>query len=212
MPEAEAVRMAQQGDASAFERLYRLHSPRVFALCLSMLKNRAEAEDLTQDTFLKVFRMIHTFRGGSAFATWLYRVTVNQVLMRLRKKTLAHTSLEEIMESNKETGATQWRLGGLDLRLNGLADRLTLERALDQLAPGYKAAFVLHDVHGYLHSEIGDLLGCSPGNSKSQLHKARVRLRELLRRRRQSPARKECQSSPRSPNGARAGSLLPSEV
>lgn len=212
LPEAEAVRLAQQGDASAFECLYRLHSRRVFALCLSMLKNRVEAEDVTQETFLKVFRKIHTFHGGSAFATWLYRVTVNQVLMRLRKKKVPHTSLEEIMESNEETSAIQQKLGGPDLRLNGSIDRVTLERALDQLPPGYKASFVLHDIQGFEHSEIGDILGCSSGNSKSQLHKARQRLRQLLRSRLRGVARRECASRPRSAGGARARSLVASQA
>jgi RNA polymerase sigma-70 factor (ECF subfamily) len=212
LSEAEAVRLAQQGDAAAFERLYRLHSRRVFALCLRILNNPAEAKHLTQETFLKVFRMIRTFRGGAAFATWLYRVTVNQVLMRMRKKTLSQASLEEIMESNEETGAVQAKLGGPDLRLAGLTDRLALERALDRLPPGFQATFVLHDVYGFQHREIGDILGCSFGNSKSQLHKARMRLRGLLRKGLRGAPRKQSPSSRRSPSLVRTPSFQPSQA
>lgn len=212
LPEVEAVRRAQRGDAAAFERLYRLHSRRVFGLCLHMVKNPVEAEDLTQETFLKVFRRIRTFRGGSTFATWLYRVTVNQVLMRLRKKTPAQISLEEITENHEESGAARRELGGPDLGLNGSMDRLALERAVAQLPPGYKASFVLYDIYGYEHHEIGDILGCSTGSSKSQLHKARMRLRELLRKGLRGAARKERRPSPRSAVGARARSLLSSQA
>src|SRR6202521_1143455 len=95
MTEAEAIRLAQQGDADAFERIYGLHSRRIYALCLRMVGNTAEAEDLTQEVFLQLFRKVGTFRGESAFSTWLHRLAVNVVLMRLRKKTLPETSLEE---------------------------------------------------------------------------------------------------------------------
>jgi RNA polymerase sigma-70 factor (ECF subfamily) len=119
MPEAEAIRLAREGNAAAFERLYRLHSRRVFTLCLRMLENSAEAEDLTQETFLTVFRRIQTFRGESEFSTWLHRVTVNVVLMHIRKKTVAQTSLDEITEGTEETRVPRLELGGPDLYLNG---------------------------------------------------------------------------------------------
>ena len=98
MPEAEAIRLAQQGDAAAFERLYRLHNRRVYSLCLRMVSNTAEAEDLTQEAFLQLFRKIATFRGESAFSTWLHRLAVNVVLMKLRKKSGNESSLEELTE------------------------------------------------------------------------------------------------------------------
>jgi RNA polymerase sigma-70 factor (ECF subfamily) len=182
MPEAEAIRLAREGNAAAFERLYRLHSRRVFTLCLRMLENSAEAEDLTQETFLTVFRRIQTFRSESGFSTWLHRVTVNVVLMHIRKKTVAETSLEEITEGAEETRARRPELGGPDLYLNGTIDRLTLQRAIDQLPPGFKAQFMLYDVEGYEHREIADMRGCSTGTSKSQLHRSRLRLRELLQK------------------------------
>lgn len=180
LPEAEAVRLAQQGDAAAFERLYRLHSRRVYSLCLRMVGNTAEAEDLTQEAFLQLFRKIATFRGESAFSTWLHRLAVNVVLMKLRKKSGTETSLEEVTEPDEESGGPRRDFGSPDLRLMGSIDRVHLQRAVDHLPPGYKAVFVLHDVQGYEHNEIAEIMDCSIGNSKSQLHKARMRLRELL--------------------------------
>ena len=181
LPESDAIRMAQQGNAAAFERLYQLHNRRVYSLCLRMVGNTAEAEDLTQEAFLQLFRKISTFRGESAFSTWLHRLAVNVVLMRLRKKSAVETSLEEVTEPDEESGGPRRDFGTLDLRLTGSIDRVNLQRAVEQLPPGYKAVFVLHDVQGYEHNEIAEIMSCSIGNSKSQLHKARMRLRELLR-------------------------------
>ncbi len=189
LPESEAIRLAQQGDATAFERIYRLHSRRVYALCLRMVGNTAEAEDLTQEAFLQLFRKIHTFRGESAFSTWLHRLAVNVVLMRLRKKSLPETSLEETTEPDEETGGPRKEVGGPDLLLTGSIDRVNLERAIEQLPPGYKSVFVLHDIQGYEHNEIAEIMGCSIGNSKSQLHKARMRLRDFLQETLRSEAR-----------------------
>ena len=180
MTEAEAIRLAQQGDAGAFELIYRLHSRRVYALCLRMVGNPAEAEDLTQDAFLQLFRKIATFRGESAFSTWLHRLAVNVVLMHLRKKGLPQVSLEETLEPSQEDGPRK-DIGARDLMLSGSVDRVTLERAIENLPPGYRLVFVLHDVEGYEHNEIAGMLECSIGNSKSQLHKARMKLRDLLK-------------------------------
>ena len=181
LTEAEAIRLAQQGNAEAFERIYRLHSRRVYALCLRMVGNSAEAEDLTQEAFLQLFRKIGTFRGESAFSTWLHRLAVNVVLMRLRKKTLVENSLEEMTEPDEESGTQRRDIGGPDIRLSGSVDRVNLERAAEQLPPGYRSVFVLHDIQGYEHNEIAAIMNCSIGNSKSQLHKARMRLRGFLR-------------------------------
>jgi len=180
MTEAEAIRLAQLGDAAAFERIYSLHSRRVYALCLRMVGNTAEAEDLTQDAFMQLFRKIGTFRGESAFSTWLHRLSVNVVLMKLRKKKLAETSIEETNDPDDESSGLRRELGAPDLLLTGSIDRVHLERAIEQLPPGYKQVFVLHDIQGFEHNEIAGLMNCSIGNSKSQLHKARMRLRELL--------------------------------
>jgi RNA polymerase sigma-70 factor, ECF subfamily len=180
--EAETVRLAQQGDAAAFERIYRSHSRRVYALCLRMAGNRTDAEDLTQDVFLQLFRKIGTFRGESAFSTWLYRMSVNIVLMRFRKKPKAETSLDAILNPDERSMGPAQEIGGLDLRLDGVIDRVTLQAAINKLPPGYRAMFILHDVQGYKHNEIARMFGCTSGNSKSQTHKARIQLRELLRK------------------------------
>jgi RNA polymerase sigma-70 factor, ECF subfamily len=191
VPESESIRLAQRGDAAAFERLYRLHSRRVYSLCLRMVGNTAEAEDLTQEAFLQLFRKISTFRGESAFSTWLHRLAVNVVLMKLRKKSGKETSLEQVTEPDEESGSPRRDFGAPDLKLSGSLDRVNLQRAVDQLPPGYKAVFVLHDVQGYEHNEIADIMGCSIGNSKSQLHKARMRLRDLLHEEIREKAREE---------------------
>jgi RNA polymerase sigma-70 factor (ECF subfamily) len=191
LPESEAIRLAQQGDATAFERIYRLHNRRVYSLCLRMVGNTAEAEDLTQDAFLQLFRKISTFRGESAFSTWLHRLAVNVVLMRLRKKSATEMSLEEVTEPDEESDGPRRDFGGPDLRLSGSVDRLNLQRAVEQLPPGYKTVFVLHDVQGYEHNEIATIMHCSIGNSKSQLHKARMRIRELLHENLRDKARAE---------------------
>ena len=179
---SETIRLAQQGDATAFEAIYRLHSGRVHALCLRMLHDPVEAEDLTQEAFMQLFRKIQTFRGESAFSTWLHRLTVNLVLMHLRRKKLMSTSLDEATGSDEEDGSHRNDIGGPDLSLTGLFDRFNLQTAINQLPVGHKLAFILHDVFGYEHSEIAEIRGCSEGNSKSQLHRARKRLQELLRR------------------------------
>lgn len=178
--EAEAIERAQAGDAGAFATLYSLHKRRVYSLCLRMLGNVAEAEDLTQEAFLQLYRKIGTFRGDSAFSTWLHRLAVNVVLMHLRKKGLPQVSLEETLEPSQEDGPRK-DIGARDLTLTGSIDRVTLERAVENLPPGYRLVFVLHDVEGYEHNEIAEMLDCSIGNSKSQLHKARMKLRDLLK-------------------------------
>ena len=178
--EAEAIEAAKNGDAEAFSKLYTLHKRRVYTLCLRMLGNVSEAEDMTQEAFLHLFRKIGSFRGESAFSSWLHRLTVNLVLMQLRKKGLQLVSLEEtINPSDEDTPKRDF--GNNDLHLSGSVDRVTLERAVASLPPGYRMVFVLHDVEGYEHNEIATMLECSTGNSKSQLHKARLKLRELLR-------------------------------
>jgi len=186
--EAEAIEKAKQGDAQAFEVLYNLHKRRVYSLCLRMTANAAEAEDLTQEAFLQLYRKIATFRGESAFSTWLHRLAVNVVLMRLRKKGLSVVPLEETTETEEETPKKD--LGAEDARLAASIDRLQLQRAIERLPPGYRSIFVLHDVEGYEHNEIAEIVGCSIGNSKSQLHKARLKLREFLKTSRAEKAKK----------------------
>ncbi|HVG22116.1 MAG TPA: RNA polymerase sigma factor [Blastocatellia bacterium] len=171
----ELARAAAAGDATAFERLYEQYNKRVYSLCFRMLGSASQAEDLTQEVFLQVFKKIGSFRGDSAFTTWLHRLTVNQVLMHFRKRgvKLEHTSEEGDFTNVVETPLQSTR------RIS-MVDRLALEKAISELPPGYRTVFVLHDVQGYEHEEISGLLDVSIGTSKSQLHKARMRLRELL--------------------------------
>jgi RNA polymerase sigma-70 factor (ECF subfamily) len=187
--EAEALARAQAGDHQAFAQLYSLHKRRIYSLCLRMVSNIAEAEDLTQDAFLQLHRKIATFRGDSAFSTWLHRLAINVVLMHLRRKGLSVISLDEAMEPTPDDSPGR-SFGATDLTLAGTIDRLALEQAIADLPAGYRLIFVLHDIEGYEHNEIAAMLDCSIGNSKSQLHKARLKLRDALHRFPRQEARK----------------------
>ena len=178
--EADALARARRGDHNAFAQLYSLHKRRIYSLCMRMVGNNAEAEDLTQEAFLQLHRKMDSFRGESAFSTWLHRLTINVVLMHLRKRGLSLTSLDEAMEPSSEERSAR-SFGAADLYLAGAIDRLALERAVACLPAGYRLIFILHDIEGYEHNEIAALLDCSVGNSKSQLHKARLKLRDALR-------------------------------
>jgi RNA polymerase sigma-70 factor (ECF subfamily) len=173
------VRRAQAGDEQAFATLFQQHKSRVYSVCLLMTKDVAEAEDLTQEAFLQVFRTVGSFRGESAFSTWLYRVAVNTVLMKLRRRKAPPTiSLDEPVSA--ESPSLHRDFGKNDPELIGVVDRIALRRAIDELPEGCRTIFALHEVEGYQHHEIAELLDCSIGNSKSQLHKAKLKLRDLL--------------------------------
>lgn len=174
----DLVQRAQQGDSDAFASLFYAHKPRIYSVCLRMTNNTAEAEDLTQDAFLQIFRKLSTFRGDSALSTWMYRIAVNTVLMHFRKKALRQISLDE--PYNQDARLIRREYGSQDDRLSGSVDRIALARAIKELPVGYRTIFLLHEVEGYEHQEIAQLLHCSVGNSKSQLHKAKLRIRELL--------------------------------
>jgi RNA polymerase sigma-70 factor (ECF subfamily) len=173
----ELARAAGTGDMLAFEEIYQRHHRRVYSICLRMLQNASEAEDLTQDVFIQLYRKIGSFRGDSAFTTWLHRMTVNQVLMHFRKRTVK-------FEKTTDEGETPVQIvnGTEDHRRMPIVDRIALESAIKQLPDGYRNVFVLHDVEGYEHEEVARILGCSVGTSKSQLHKARLKLRKLLKK------------------------------
>ena len=176
--DAQLIARAQRGDEDAFAALFEAHKRRVYSLCLRMTGNTAEAEDLTQEAFLQLYRKISTFRGESAFSTWLHRLAVNVVLMHLRRKGLQQISLDEVDTSQDEPVKRDY--GSDDRRLTGSVERIGLQNAIADLPPGYRTVFVLHDVEGYEHNEIAEIMKCSVGNSKSQLHKARMKLRERL--------------------------------
>lgn len=171
----ELARSAAGGDARAFEEIYERHAKRVYAIALRMTGNTADAEDLAQESFVSLLQKIGSFRGEASFATWLYRLTVNQVLMHFR--TRRRRPQEQPIDTHAfERGA----VGAKSSAAPGVIDRIAIERAVGALPEGYRAAFVLHDVHGREHEEIARELGCAVGTSKSQLHRARARLRELL--------------------------------
>jgi RNA polymerase sigma-70 factor (ECF subfamily) len=177
--ERSLVRRAQHGDQEAFATLFQLHKKRVYSVCLQMTKDVADAEDLTQEAFLQVFRNLNSFRGDSAFSTWLYRIAVNTVLMKLRRrKTPPLLSLDEPVSS--ESPSLKRDVGTADLNLSGAIDRIALRRAIQELPEGCRKIFDLHEVHGFQHHEIARQLECSIGNSKSQLHKAKMKMRDLL--------------------------------
>ena len=171
------VKLAADGDKTAFEGLYRSYHRRVYSLCLRMTRNASDAEDLTQDVFVQLFRKLKTFRGESAFTTWLHHLTVNQVLMHFRRPVVRR-------ERTTEDGTTpiQIKTANNSSRMS-LVDHISLNEALRQLSPGYRAVFLLHDIAGFEHQQIGKILGCTVGTSKSQLHKARMKLRWLLSKR-----------------------------
>jgi RNA polymerase sigma-70 factor (ECF subfamily) len=168
---------AAGGDMQAFEELYRRHNRRVYALCLRMTQNISEAEDLSQEVFINLFRKVGSFRGDSAFTTWLHRMAVNQVLMHFRKRSVK-------LEKTTEEGETPVQIvrGTENPNQMPVVDRIALDSAIAQLPPGYRTVFVLHDIEGHEHEEVARMLGVAVGTSKSQLHKARIRLRSLLKK------------------------------
>ncbi|MEO6390898.1 MAG: RNA polymerase sigma factor [Pyrinomonadaceae bacterium] len=178
----DLAQRASKGDMAAFEEVYQRHNRRVYSLCLRMTQSAPEAEDLAQEVFIQLFRKIGSFRGDSAFTTWLHRMTVNQVLMHFRKRSVK-------MEKTTEEGETPVQIvTGTENPLHmPVVDRIALDDAIAQLPNGYRTVFILHDVEGHEHEEVARILGCSVGTSKSQLHKARMKLRRLLKK--QSPPR-----------------------
>src|SRR5436190_12132053 len=167
-----------RGELQSFEELFKLYNGKVYSVCLRMTRNTAEAEDLSQEVFVQVFRKLDTFRGESSFTTWLHRLTVNHVLMYFRK---TRRRLEHLTEDGE---MPELPIKGRNVLMSmPLLDRLALDEAIIQLSPGYRAVFLLHDVEGLQHTEIAHILGCSVGTSKSQLHKARLKMRCLLRQR-----------------------------
>lgn len=147
--EQYSIERLQAGDSSALESLYRLHKRRVYTLCLRMTRNVSDAEDLTQEVFLQVWRKISSFRSESAFSTWLHAVTVSIVLMHFRAS--VHVPLFEACSADQENDVHAVEIVDHDLRLNHCVDRLSLERAIDSLPSGYRVAFILHDIEGYEH-------------------------------------------------------------
>lgn len=171
------VARAAAGDRSAFERVYREHVNRVFSLCARMVSDRARAEELTQDVFVRAWEKLHLFRGESSFGTWLHRLTVNVVLNARKVEGRQRSRYEE----NDDDAGMDSLPGVVGMPL-APGDLLDLEEAITKLPPGARRVFVLHDVEGYKHEEIAEMLGVTSGATKAQLHRARLLLREALNR------------------------------
>jgi RNA polymerase sigma-70 factor, ECF subfamily len=171
----ELARLAAEGDAAAFEEIHRRYRRLVHAIALRMTGNTADAEDLTQESFLSLFRRIGSFRGEAAFISWLYRLTTNQVLMHFRRR--KSRPEDQTPDGVVPEPATN---GSRSTNSRSLMDRIAIERAVSALPPGYRTAFILHDIAGYEHEEIARMTGRKAGTSKSQLHQARAKLREML--------------------------------
>jgi RNA polymerase sigma-70 factor, ECF subfamily len=171
----ELARKASTGNVAAFELIYSRYHRRTYSLCLRMTQSGTEAEDLTQEVFIQLFRKIGSFRGDSAFSTWLHRMTINQVLMHFRRRGVKNELTTEDGEMPEQVVR-----GTENHNRMPIVDRIALDKAVAQLPNGYRTVFMLHDVEGFEHEEIARMLGLSVGTSKSQLHKARLKLRKLL--------------------------------
>ena len=177
-PDAPDFALAQKaagGNIAAFELIYERYHRRTYSLCLRMTGSQSEAEDLTQEVFIQLFRKIGSFRGDSAFSTWLHRLTVNQVLMHFRRRSVKNEKTSEDGEMPEQTVS-----GTENPNKMPVVDRIALKKAISELPNGYRKVFILHDIEGYEHEEVARMLGISVGTSKSQLHKARLKLRGLL--------------------------------
>ena len=182
-PDTSDYQLAQEaalGEPTAIGHLYERHRPRVHALCLRMTRNGPEAEDLTQEVFVHLFKKIGSFRGESQFTSWLHRLTVNLVLMHFRHKATRREKSAHDIEATVLIPEKEKQASGGQAVSGQAVDRLALYAALDHLPAGSRSVFELFDIEGYQHREIANLLGCSVGTSKSQLHKARRKLRRLL--------------------------------
>lgn len=174
-PDIDLCRMAAGGNIAAFELIYERYHRRTFSLCLRMTSSQTEAEDLTQEVFIQLFRKVGSFRGDSAFSTWLHRLTVNQVLMHFRRRSVKNERTSDDGEMPEQTVH-----GTSNPNKMPVVDRIALKNAIAELPYGYRNVFILHDVEGFEHEEVARLMGISVGTSKSQLHKARLKLRGLL--------------------------------
>lgn len=174
-PDIELCNLASNGSLAAFEVLYQRYHRRTYSLCLRMTSSQTEAEDLTQEVFIQLFRKIGSFRGDSAFSTWLHRLTVNQVLMHFRRRSVKNERTSDDGEMPEQTVT-----GTANPNKMQVVDRIALKSAISELPNGYRNVFVLHDVKGFEHEEVARMMGISVGTSKSQLHKARLKLRALL--------------------------------
>lgn len=182
----DLIQRSRSGDTAAFERLYRAHSGRVHAVCLRLLGDRGRAEEATQDAFVRAWQRLGSFRGDSAFGSWLYRLAANVAVDRLRHERRRGDGLTAAGEGSYSDGRDLDGEPAHSMESAPPAGRpgaaIDLERAIRGLPPRARMVFVLHDVEGYRHGEIAELTGIAEGTSKAQLHRARRLLREALQR------------------------------
>jgi RNA polymerase sigma-70 factor (ECF subfamily) len=181
--ERKLIARALRGDSDALQTLVERNHKQVYALCLRMTRSVVDAEDLTQDAFVHVLSKLNTFRGKSKLSTWIYRIATNTALMHFRKKQRYHTFLDGPAEDSRERGSSDIALevSQTDRQQKATINRLALTRALEQLPLGCRNILVMHDIEGYAHREIARFLRCATGTSKSQLHKARRKMRQALK-------------------------------
>lgn len=175
--EASLVERCRAGEADAFKELYDAHATRLYNLAYRMSGTAAEAEDLLQEIFLQAFRKLSSFKGESALGTWLYRLGTNLCLDRVRSK---QGKMDRATVGLEDENPTPRAVIARSTRSEAVIEKIDLERAIEELPPSYRAAFLLHDVEGFEHHEVGAMLGIAEGTSKSLVHKARLRMRTLL--------------------------------
>ncbi len=175
--DVELTKLVASGNITAFEEIYQRHHRRTYSICLRMTQNPSEAEDLTQEVYIQIYRKAGSFRGESAFSTWLHRLTVNQVLMHFRRRSFKNERTTEDGEMPEPI-----IIQAESSQKSPLLDRIDIDNAVEQLPAGYKTIFILHDIEGFDHEEISRKIGVSVGTSKSQLHKARLKMRKLLKK------------------------------
>jgi len=176
MNNSDKIKPLTDADQEQFHELYQTHYRRVYSICLRMTQDISDAEDLTQEIFVHLFRALGSFRGDSSFTTWLHRLTVNHVLMHFRKRKVRTVQTTEDGELPAPALADSH-----DNKCINIVDHILLSEVIAKLPDGYREALVLHDIEGFEHKEIAELRGRTEGTSKSQLHKARMKLRGLLR-------------------------------
>jgi len=167
--ERELIARAKAGEREAMGELYEIHARRVYTVVRRLVGDDHLAEDLSHEAWVRAFEKLHLFRGEAAFGTWIYRLATNVALNRLRRSSKRDT-VEAAAELPRITRAPD----------DAVVNRRVLSLALDKLPPGYRRVLVLHDIEGWTHEEIATSLNCSAGTSKSQLHKARARMRDLI--------------------------------
>lgn len=175
----ELVKRAQNDDERAFGELVTRYESKVYSLAMKMLRNPEDAEDVLQDTFLRAYRGIKSFKGNSTFSTWIYRITANSALMRLRKKQLPQVSIEDADEREAPISIADWAPGPVEQLLNQEMQRV-MDEAVEALPPEFRQVFILRDIEELSNADVAEILDLSVAAVKSRLHRARLKVRNRL--------------------------------